>query len=168
MAAGRSWASLCAEAARPGHWRPGTGGGRLCAMEIKGIQPEGWERPSGYSNGISVSGAQRLLFLAGQVAWDGQKQLVGGADFAAQFRQALQNVVDILSAAGGRPEHLVRLTVFVKDKDAYEAQLREVGAVWRELVGAHYPAMSLVQVADLLEVGALLEIEATAALPAAD
>ena len=129
-------------------------------MEIKGIEPEGWDRPSGYSNGMLVSGAGRLLFLAGQVAWDGQKQLVGGDDFAAQFRQALGNVVDILGAAGGRPEHLVRLTIFVKDKDAYEARLREVGAVWRELVGAHYPAMSLVQVADLLEVGALLEIEA--------
>ena len=133
-------------------------------MKIEGIQPQGWDRPSGYSNGMLVTGAGRLLFLAGQVAWDGQRQLVGGADFAAQFRQALANVVEILKAAGGEPQHLVRLTIFVTDKYAYMAQLREIGVAWRDLVGEHYPAISLVQVVDLLEEGALLEIEATAVL----
>ena len=134
-------------------------------MQLDSIQPDGWAAPRGYANGVLVEGAGRLLFVAGQVAWDAEQRLVGGDDFAAQFRQALRNVVDVVREAGGAPEHLVRLTLFVVDKDAYVASLKAVGAAYRELVGRHYPAMALVQVAALLEEGALVEIEATAALP---
>lgn len=134
-------------------------------MKIDPLHPSGWAKASGYSNGMLVSGGGRLLFLAGQVAWDEQQRLVGGADFGLQFEQALRNVVEIVATAGGRPEHLVRLTIFVVDKQQYLASLRQVGQAYRQLVGSHYPAMSLVQVAALLEEGALLEIEATAVLP---
>ena len=134
-------------------------------MQIEIVQPAGWKAPSGYANGIAASGAARLLFVAGQVAWDAEQRLVGAGDFAAQFRQALANVVAVVRAAGGSPEHLVRLTIYATDKRQYLASRAAVGAAWRELVGKHYPAMSLVQVAGLLEDGALVEIEATAALP---
>ena len=134
-------------------------------MQTDIVQPEGWEQPRGYSNGILVGDAGRLLFVAGQIAWDADQQLVGGADFAAQFRQALSNVVDVVRAAGGEPAHVVRTTVYVTDKQAYLGAVKEVGAAWRELMGRNFPAMSLVQVADLLEEGALVEIEATACLP---
>ena len=129
------------------------------------INPEGWAPAKGYSNGVLVAAGGRHLFVAGQVAWDAQQQIVG-EDFATQFRQALANVVAVVRAAGGAPEHLVRMTLYVTDKDRYEASLKEVGAAYRELVGRHYPAMSLVQVAALLETGAEVEIEATAVLPA--
>ena len=132
-------------------------------MEI--VQPEGWKRPRGYSNGMSVEGARRLVFVAGQIAWDAEQRLVGTGDFAAQFRQALANVVAVLSAAGGAPAHLASVTIYVKDKRAYLAASKELGTIWRELLGAHYPALALVQVADLLEEGALVEIQAIAALP---
>ena len=134
-------------------------------MRIDMIQPEGWAPAKGYSNGVLVEGHAKLLFVAGQVAWDADQSLVGAGDFAAQFRQALRNVVDVVREAGGAPEHLVRLTIYVFDKAAYEAVLKEVGAAYRDLVGRHYPAMALVQVAALLEQGAMVEIEATAALP---
>ena len=135
-------------------------------MEIDFIHPDGWKAASGYSNGVLVTGPVRTLYLAGQVAWDADQNIVGEGDFAAQFRQALANVVAIVRKAGGEPEHLVRLTIFVASKDAYIANLREIGAAYRELVGRHFPAMSLIEIAALLEPGALLEIEATAALPA--
>jgi enamine deaminase RidA (YjgF/YER057c/UK114 family) len=134
-------------------------------MRIEMIHPEGWARSKGYANGVLVEGHAKLLFVAGQVAWDADQCLVGAGDFAAQFRQALRNVVDVVREAGGAPEHLVRLTIYVVDKLAYELSLKEVGAAYRDLVGRHYPAMALVQVAALLEKGALVEIEATAALP---
>ena len=134
-------------------------------MKIETIHPEGWARASGYSNGILVSGAGRQLFLAGQVAWDAQQKIVGEGDFARQFEQILRNILAILEAAGGAPEQLVRLTIFVLDKQQYLDALQEVGRIYREQMGRHYPAMSLVQVAALLEEGALLEIEATAVLP---
>jgi enamine deaminase RidA (YjgF/YER057c/UK114 family) len=133
-------------------------------MKLEPIEPAGWPRPKGYSDGVLATGASKMLFVAGQIAWDGRQILVGRGDFAAQFAQALRNVVAVVRAAGGRPEHVVRLTVYVKDKRQYLAKTEEVGAAWREIVGKHYPAMSLVQVADLLEEGALVEIEATAAL----
>jgi enamine deaminase RidA (YjgF/YER057c/UK114 family) len=107
----------------------------------------------------------RTLYIAGQVAWNERQELVGGADFAAQFRQALANVVAVLGAAGGRGSHLVRVTIYVTDKRAYAASTRAIGAAWRELIGPWYPAMTLVQVAALLEEGAQVEIEATAVLP---
>ena len=133
-------------------------------MRSEVLLPEGWDAPKGYANGIVVDGAQRLVFVAGQVAWDAHEQLVGAGDFVAQFHQALSNVADVLSCAGARPEHLVRLTIYVTDKQAYLANLREIGAAYRSVCGKHYPAMALVQVAELLEEGAMIEIEATAAL----
>jgi enamine deaminase RidA (YjgF/YER057c/UK114 family) len=134
-------------------------------MQIDMVHPEGWKPPRGYSNGVLVTGAGRLLFVAGQIAWDAEQRLVGRGDFVAQFRQALANVAAVVAAAGGKPEHLVRLTLYVKDKQAYLASGKELGAIYRALLGRHFPAMALVEVADLLEDGALVEIEATAALP---
>ena len=126
------------------------------------VNPEGWPRPSGYSNGVIATG--RFLAISGQIGWDEQLQLVSD-DFLEQACQALSNVVDILAAAGGKPEHLVRLTWYITDKDEYRARLRELGACYKKIVGEHYPAMALVQVAALLEEGAKVEIEATAVLP---
>jgi len=134
-------------------------------MGIESIHPPGWKRGSGYSNGILAPAGSRILWVAGQVAWDAEQRLVGAGDFAVQFRRALENVVAVVQTAGGAPEHLVDVTVFVKDKDAYVRSTREVGGIWREVVGRHFPAMALVEVADLLEEGALVEIQAVAALP---
>lgn len=133
-------------------------------MSFERIQPDGWESPSGYSNGLLAPTGARLLFVAGQVAWDADQVLVGKGDFAAQFRQALANVLAVVDAAGGRPAHLASLTVFVTDKQAYLAATKALGRIWRELVGTHYPAMALVEVAGLLEKDAQVEIQAIAAL----
>lgn len=132
-------------------------------VRLTTVEPDGWAKPKGYANGVLVRGAQELVFVAGQIAWDAQQRLVGAGDFAAQFRQALANVAAVVRAAGAEPRHLVRLTIYVTDKRLYAASLREVGAAYREVLGRHFPAMALVQVADLLEDGALVEIEATAA-----
>lgn len=126
------------------------------------INPDGWPRPSGYSNGIVAEG--RYLAISGQIGWNERTELVG-SEFLEQARQALRNVVAVLRAAGGAPEHLVRLTWYITDKNEYRQNLRALGESYREIVGAHYPAMSLVQVAALLEEGAKVEIEATAVLP---
>lgn len=134
-------------------------------MDIRPIHPDGWAPPRGYNNGMLVEGAARTLWIAGQIAWDAEQRLVGEGDFPAQFRQALSNVVTVVESAGGKPENLVRVTVYVTDKQRYLDGLREVGQAWRDTVGKHYPAMALVQVADLLETGAMVEIEAVAALP---
>jgi enamine deaminase RidA (YjgF/YER057c/UK114 family) len=134
-------------------------------MNLETIQPKDWKKPSGYSNGVLVKGAGRLLFVAGQIAWDRDQKLVGRGNFATQFEQALKNVLGVVEAAGGKPEHVVRMTCFVTDKALYLAKTREIGVAWKELMGKVFPAMSLVQVAALLEEGALVEIEATAALP---
>jgi enamine deaminase RidA (YjgF/YER057c/UK114 family) len=133
-------------------------------VSLEPVEPEGWETPSGYSNGIVVPPGARLVFVAGQVAWDADQVLVGKGDFAAQFRQALANVLAVVEAAGGKPGHLASLTVFVKDKQAYLGSTKQLGAIWRELVGRHYPATALVQVADLLEKDALVEIQGIAAI----
>ena len=136
-------------------------------MRVEVVQPPDWAAPSGYVNGVLVPAEARLLFVAGQVAWDAEQRLVGGGDFAAQFRQALANVVAVVRTAGGRPEHLVSMRCYVTDKRLYLGALRELGAAWREVVGRHWPAMALVEVAGLVEEGALVEIEAHAALPPA-
>lgn len=134
-------------------------------MRIEEVQPEGWKAPRGYSNGVLVTGAGRLLFVAGQIAWDAEQRLVGAGDFVAQFRQALANVGAVVLAAGGAPEHVVRLTLYVTDKRLYQAHQKELGQAYRDVLGRHFPAMALIVVAGLLEEGALVEIEATAALP---
>jgi len=129
------------------------------------VQPDGWKAPKGYANGVVAPPGARLVFVAGQIAWNAEQELVGGADFAAQFRQAIANVVTVVRTAGGAPEHLAQVTVYVTDKQAYLASVRAVGEAWRDEVGRHFPAMALVEVADLLEDGALVEIEAIAAVP---
>ena len=126
------------------------------------LQPPGWARAKGFSNGIVAQG--KLVFIAGQIGWTGQGEWVEKS-FAGQFRQALQNVLAVLQLAQGRPEHLVRLTWYVLDKQEYLASLAEVGAAYRELMGRHYPTMAVVQVSGLVEDEARLEIEATAVIP---
>ena len=126
------------------------------------LHPEGWVQPRGYANGIAARG--RLIFVAGQVGWNARGELETD-DFVGQVRQALANVVAVLAAGGGDPSCLTRLTWYVTDKQEYRSALREVGTVYREVVGPHYPAMTLVQVAALLEDRAKVEIEATAVVP---
>jgi len=128
------------------------------------INPPGWPRPSGYANGIVAEG--RYLAISGQIGWNERNELVAD-EFLAQASQALRNVVAVLRAAGGEPQHLVRLTWYITDTQEYRQNLRELGNAYREIVGPHYPAMALVQVAALLEAGAKVEIEATAVLPPA-
>ncbi len=134
-------------------------------MRMQFIQPDGWDKPKGYSNGLLVTDPSRFIFVAGQIAWDAHKNIVGEGDFVAQFQQALANVIVVISEAGGMPEHIVRMTVYTTDRQAYLDSQKELGGVYRELMGGHYPAMTLVQVSALMEPGAMLEIEATAALP---
>jgi enamine deaminase RidA (YjgF/YER057c/UK114 family) len=118
--------------------------------------------PRGYANGVAVEGS--FVFVAGQIGWNAAQQFETD-DFVGQVRQALTNVVAVLAVAGARPEHLARMTWYITDKAEYRASLREIGRVYRETVGAHYPAMTLVQVAALLEDRAKVEIEATAVIP---
>ena len=127
------------------------------------VQPEGWARPKGYSNGMVGEG--RLLFVAGQVGWNPTlASPTFPESFAAQFDQALANVIAVVRAGGGGPEHIARFTIYVTDKREYLAALEEVGAAWRAQMGKHFPAMALVQVAGLVEDAAKVEIEATAVL----
>ncbi|MEM6675818.1 MAG: RidA family protein [Planctomycetota bacterium] len=128
------------------------------------VRPDGWKPARGYENGILVENGGRTLYVAGQIAWDDQQTLVARDDMGAQFVQALDNVLAIVADAGGRPEEIVRMTVYVTDKKAYLEATSAIGAAWRERLGQHYPAMALVQVADLLEDGARVEIEATAVI----
>lgn len=125
------------------------------------LNPPGWPRPPGYSNVVAAEGRQ--VFVAGQIGWD-ENQVFHSDDFAAQVRQALLNIRACLEAAGAKPEHLVRLTWYVTDKREYLAALKEVGAAYREVLGKVFPAMALVQVADLVEDRAKVEIEATAVI----
>jgi len=126
------------------------------------VNPESLGVPKGYSNGILFPAGGRPLFVAGQVAWDEHQRLVGAGDFAAQFAQALTNFLTVVRAAGGTPESVGSMTVFVTDKAAYLASLRSLGPLWRERMGRHFPAMALVQVAGLVEDGALVEIQGIA------
>jgi enamine deaminase RidA (YjgF/YER057c/UK114 family) len=125
------------------------------------INPERLASPKGYNHGVISSG--RILFVAGQIGWDRNEKLVDG--FAAQFDLALTNVLEVVRAAGGNAEHISRFTIFVKDKSEYLKLRKEVGKMYRQRMGNHYPAMSLLVVKDLLEDGALVEIEATAVIP---
>lgn len=130
---------------------------------MKILQPPSWARPRGFSNGIAVTGGT-TVYIAGQVGWTGAG-VWEAKDFAGQFRQALKNILDVLAEAGGRPEHLVRLTWYVLDKQEYLGAIKEVGTAYRELIGRHYPTMAVVQVSGLVEDAARLEIEATAVIP---
>jgi enamine deaminase RidA (YjgF/YER057c/UK114 family) len=126
------------------------------------LNPAHWPRPSGYSNAILAPAGGRVLALAGQVGWNPLTAKVETDDFVLQVRQALNNVVTVLEAAGARPEHVVRITWYVTDRRAYLDNLTGVGTAYREVFGRHYPAMTLVIVAGLVEERALVEIEATA------
>jgi enamine deaminase RidA (YjgF/YER057c/UK114 family) len=125
------------------------------------LQPKGWAAPKGYANGIAAQGRQ--VFVAGQIGWNAQAQFESD-DFVAQVEQALKNVVDILAAAGGEPHHLVRLNWYVTDKAEYAARQREIGEAYRRTIGRHFPAMTLLVVAGLLEPRAKVEIEGTAVI----
>ncbi len=129
-------------------------------MEI--LQPPDWARPRGYANGIAASG--RLVFVSGMIGWDGQG-VFRTDDFAGQVRQTLANIVAVLAEAKARPEHIVRMTWYVVDKAEYVAAYKEIGVVYRELIGSHFPAMTAVQVAALIEDRAKVEIEVTAVVP---
>jgi enamine deaminase RidA (YjgF/YER057c/UK114 family) len=125
------------------------------------LQPSGWPAPKGYANGMAADG--RLVVTGGVIGWDGQGHLP--PDFVAQVRQTLSNIAAILAEGGARPEHLVRLTWYVVDIEEYLANLKTLGQVYRDIFGAHYPAMALVQVVRLVEKAARVEIEATAVVP---
>ncbi|WP_265571562.1 RidA family protein [Sphingomicrobium nitratireducens] len=129
---------------------------------MKRLQPPRWPRPKGYANGISARG--RMIFTAGVVGWDEEERFVSNT-LAGQFAQVLRNIVAILAEDEASPEHLVRMTAYVTDRDAYLAQLREIGAAWKDILGSNYPAMALVEVSRLVEDQALVEIEATAVVP---
>ena len=129
---------------------------------MKALLPPGWPRAKGYSNGISAKG--RLIVTAGVVGWDEQEKFVADT-LPGQFAQVLRNIVAILAEDGAGPEHIVRMTCYVTDIDAYRASLTDIGAAWKQIIGAHYPAIALVAVTSLVEPQALVEIEATAVVP---
>lgn len=131
-------------------------------MTLHLLQPDGWAAPRGYSNGVVATGRQ--LYVAGQIGWDAQQRMVPGG-LVPQVRQALENIVTVLATGGARPEHLVRLTWYLTDRAAYLAAAKEIGAVYREVIGRHYPAMTAVEVSALMEAEAVVEIEATAVIP---
>jgi enamine deaminase RidA (YjgF/YER057c/UK114 family) len=126
------------------------------------LQPRGWTAPRGYSNGIAASGRQ--IYVAGQIGWDAQGRFPS-ASLATQVGQALANICAVLDAAGARPEHVVRLTWFVTSRAEYYAELKDIGAAYRAVMGRHFPVMSVVQVVALMEEQAKVEIEATAVVP---
>ena len=126
------------------------------------LHPVSWKRTPGYSNGIAATGL--TIFLAGQIGWDGDQQFVSDG-LVGQTAQALRNIVDLLAEGGARPEHIVRMTWYLTDRDEYLANQRPLGDVYREVIGKHFPAMTLVQVGALVESRAKVEIEATAVVP---
>lgn len=129
---------------------------------IQILQPAGWAAPRGYSNGIAARG--RTVVVGGQIGWDGQCRF-HSSDFAEQAKQALQNIVAVLAEAGGRPEHIIRMTWYVVDKREYVAAYPALGEVYREVIGRNFPAMTAIQVCGLIEDAARVEIEATAVIP---
>jgi enamine deaminase RidA (YjgF/YER057c/UK114 family) len=138
-----------------------TAAGDDAPSETRILQPSGWPVPKGYANGVAADG--RIVVTGGVIGWDTEERLADG--FVAQVRLTLSNIAAILAEAGARPEHLVRLTWYVVDMDEYLANLKELGQIYREIFGAHYPAMALVQVVRLVEKAARVEIEATAVMP---
>jgi enamine deaminase RidA (YjgF/YER057c/UK114 family) len=131
-------------------------------MSHQAILPAGWPRPKGYANGVVAKG--RMLFIAGMIGWDAQERFPSD-DFAAQARQALQNIADVLREAGGQPEHIVRMTWYVTDKREYLAAAKDIGRAFREIIGCYDIAMTAVEVKALIEDRAKVEIEVTAVLP---
>lgn len=132
-------------------------------MSLRILQPPGWPRPKGYANGIEAEG--RLVFVAGQVGWNAA-EVFESETLVDQIEQALRNTLAVLKEAGAGPEHVARMTWYVTDCDEYNNSLAAIGLAWRRHMGRHYPAMSVVQVAGLIEAGAKVEIEATAVVPA--
>jgi enamine deaminase RidA (YjgF/YER057c/UK114 family) len=128
------------------------------------LQPSGWPRPRGYANGVAAPGDGTLVFVAGQIGWDADGSFPS-ADLVDQVRVALENVVAVLREAGGRPEHVTRMTWYVVDREEYLARAAEIGSVYRDVIGRHFPAMSAVEVSALMESEAKVEIEATAVVP---
>lgn len=126
------------------------------------LQPKDWPRPKGYSNGVVARG--RLVVLAGQVGWDANERIVSD-DLAVQLRQVLLNIRTLLTEAGAGPEHIVRLTWFIADAEDYRGRLREIGEIYREVLGKVYPPMSVIEVKGFIEPGAKIEIEAMAVIP---
>jgi enamine deaminase RidA (YjgF/YER057c/UK114 family) len=126
------------------------------------LQPPGWAKPKGFANGIAATG--KLVFVAGQVGWTGEGKWEA-KDFAGQFRQALKNCIDVVAQAGGTPQHIVRLTWYITNKQEYLSSLKDVGVAYRALMGRHFPVMAVVEVSGLMEDQAKLEIEATAVVP---
>lgn len=129
---------------------------------MKVLQPQGWAPPLGYANGIAARGT--AVFVAGQVGWDAAQKF-HSEDLALQFEQALRNVLAVLAEAGGRAQHICRITAYCCDKPAYLAARPQLGRIWKSLMGKHYPAMSMIFVADLLDAPGKIELEATAVLP---
>jgi enamine deaminase RidA (YjgF/YER057c/UK114 family) len=138
--------------------------GELTSMTFKFINPESLGPARGYSNGVRTEASGRLLFVAGQVGWD-QQQAIVSENFVQQFDRALANVIAVVTEAGGRPDQIARLVIYVTDKREYTASLQELGEAYRARLGRHFPAMTLVEVKSLLEDMAKVEIEATAVLP---
>jgi enamine deaminase RidA (YjgF/YER057c/UK114 family) len=132
-------------------------------MSARVLLPSGWRPPVGYANGIEASG--RIVFIAGQVGWDAQQRF-HSEELVPQFEQALENVLAVLAEAGGAPSHICRITAYCVDKRAYLDGRRELGRIWRRLMGAHYPCMTMIFVSDLLDAPGKIELEATAVVPA--
>ena len=132
-------------------------------MPFQTLHPPGWSPPIGYAHGIVVP-AGRIVFVAGQVGWN-EQQVFQSENLVPQFEQALKNVLAVLAQAGGKPEHICRMTAYCIDKRGYLAARSELGSIWRRLIGKHYPAMSMIFVADLLDHPAKIELEATAVVP---
>ena len=131
-------------------------------MSARVLLPPGWAPPIGYANGIEARG--RVVFVAGQVGWD-EQQHFQSEELVPQFEQALKNILAVLAEAGGKPEHICRLTAFCIDKPGYLAGRKELGRIWKRLIGNHFPAMSMIFVADLLDAPGKIELEATAVIP---
>lgn len=128
------------------------------------LQPKGWKQPKGYANGVAAEG--RMVFTGGMIGWNAE-EVFESTDFAGQAEQTLRNIVTVLAEAGARPDHIVRMTWYVTDKQAYLASQRELGTAYKQVIGRHFPAMAVVQVVALVEDDAMVEIEATAVVPPA-